>query len=78
MRKPVAARSDSELRLEFPIDDLVPGWFFRVQETSPGGYRATGFDRWSRVVEVSSDDPDRALRECREAAERIQATVGSK
>lgn len=62
----------SNLRTDFPIDDRVPGWFFRVAETSEGVYAADGTDRFGRVVSRRGSDPDTPLIECVHDARDVQ------
>jgi hypothetical protein len=72
MKKGVQPSAPSELRREFPIDDRLPGWFFRVREISPGGYLAEGRDRVGRVVTRSGDDPEALLVSCACDAQDVQ------
>lgn len=44
MKRAVTRLSRAELLANFPIDNLVEGWFFRVKETSNGAWRADGRD----------------------------------
>jgi hypothetical protein len=69
MLKSVTRKSDDELRRDFPIDDLVPGWFFRVEEISAGAYKASGVDAWGRLVESTGGNPDSVLADCKAFAE---------
>jgi hypothetical protein len=56
------------VRREFPIADLVEGWFFRCREVSAGVYRVDGTDLWGRKVGAEGTDPEKLLRDCAESA----------
>lgn len=64
MKALVTSRDPDATRAEYPLDGLVEGWFFRVNEVSPCHYLAEGTDLWGRVVSASGDDADRALADC--------------
>jgi hypothetical protein len=53
-----------ELAKAFPIADLLPGWFFRIEERSAGVYEVEGVDLRRRSVRSEGSDPDRVLKEC--------------
>ena len=62
-------RSEAEVIREFPLTGLVPGWYFRVRETSAGAYEVEGTDLYSRRVRRTGTDPDVLLNDCvRDAA----------
>lgn len=60
MKKPVQRRSNNELR-DYPITNIVEGWFFRVDEISQGYYRVEGIDRCGHSVSRDGIDPDQLL-----------------
>ena len=64
-----------ETRRQFPLVRSVAGWFFRVDEKSPGCYLAEGTDLWGRRVSRQGDDPDALLAECEERARQIAEEV---
>ena len=64
MSRPVGRLDEREVLRRFPINDRVPGWFFRVDEISAGAYEAAGTDLWGRQVSCHRDDPDVALAKC--------------
>ena len=69
---------EAETKRQFPLADLVPGWFFRVNEISNGGYKAGGADLWGRKVSRSGSDLDVLLAECAKDAERIIAQLNER
>ena len=75
MKRAVARLSRAELLAEFPIDHLIPGWFFRVTETSNGAWRADGSDPWGRQVSCQGDDDQSTLEQCAQQARGINAQL---
>ncbi len=57
--------SERRIRRDFPLDDLVPGWFFRVDEVSAGVYLAEGID-------LQGLDAEALLRACVLYAQGLQ------
>ena len=72
MKKKVSYLNDKEL-VNYPIIDLVDGWFFRIQETSFGAFRVDGIDRWGRIVshEGSDNELEELLQTCANDAREI-------
>jgi len=66
------------VRQEFPLANVVPGWFFRVAEESIGHYHAEGTDLWGRRVSRHGDEPDPILEQCYEDARSINARLRSR
>lgn len=64
--------SERRIRRDFPLDDLVPGWFFRVDEVSAGVYVAEGNDLQGRTVSKQGFDAEALLRACVQYAQRLQ------
>ena len=64
-------RSEAEVIRQFPLTGLVPGWYFRVTETSAGAYEVEGTDLYIRRVRRTGTDPDELLRECVRDAEAM-------
>jgi hypothetical protein len=64
MKKPVPRRTREELR-NFPITNIVNGWFFRIDEISQGYYRVEGVDQWGHSISRDGIDPDQLLGACR-------------
>jgi hypothetical protein len=69
---------EAEVKRQFPLADLVPDWFFRINEISNGGYKAEGTDLWGRQVSRSGSDPDVLLVECAKDAQRIIARLNER
>lgn len=61
----------SEIIRNYPISDLLNGWFFRVSETSSGAYRAEGKDVNGLEVACSASARDEALEKCKRHAIEI-------
>jgi hypothetical protein len=72
MKRKVVPQSENQIRHRFPLDDLLPGWYFRVLEVSASHYEAEGTDPWGRTVYRSGGDGDDVLRRCVEDARAIQ------
>ena len=60
MKKLIHRLSIEELR-KYPISNVVEGWFFRVEEITPGYYRVSGIDEWGRTVSRDGIDPDELM-----------------
>jgi hypothetical protein len=71
MKLPIERISETELQKSYPIAGVVPGWFFRVEETSNNVWLAEGSDGWGRVVSYQGTDDQEVLRECARYAEAI-------
>ncbi len=74
MKQPIEPISEKELRRDYPIEGLVPGWFFCQREVSAGCYFVAGRDIYGREVSSQTLDPDAALQECITYARRISNT----
>jgi hypothetical protein len=78
MKKSVEKLAEAAVRREFPIADLVPGWFFRSYEQSAGTYRVEGTDLWGRqVANIGTDEAD-LLKSCAAAAAEINRQLAAK
>lgn len=64
MKRLVEKLDASKIVRAFPLAELLPGWFFRVRETSAGAYLAEGTDLWGRKVAHQGDDPEMLLQQC--------------
>jgi hypothetical protein len=73
MKKLIELLSDDQLRATHPIASSVPGWFFRVTETSMGAYTVEGRDRYGRVVSHQGSDPDAVLVQAMRFAEQTSS-----
>ncbi len=74
MKKLLHSLSDKELK-EYPIADLLEGWFFRVREVSYGVYRVEGTDRWGRTVSRIGEKPKELISACVNDARAIAANI---
>jgi len=64
MKKPVSRHTIEELR-NFPITNIVNGWYFRIDEISQGYYRVEGVDQWGHSISRDGVDPDHLLSLCK-------------
>ena len=64
MRESARSVSEKELRRDYPIQGLVPGWFFCQREVSAGCWVVAGRDIYGREVSIQAVDADAALEEC--------------
>ena len=51
--------------MDYPMTDLVEGWFFRVNEVSQGFYLVEGKDLLGHVVSRMGIDPDALMNACK-------------
>jgi hypothetical protein len=58
MKRAVVKLDASVVAQQFPLQGLLPGWFFRVREVSPGAYVAEGTDLWGRLVSHQGTEPE--------------------
>lgn len=77
MKRFIQKLDEATVREEFPIVDLVDGWFFRCREVSAGVYRVEGTDLWGRSVGNDGTDPDKLLQDCAESARGVRRQVES-
>jgi hypothetical protein len=75
MKAYVKKLDEAQVRTEFPIEDRVAGWFFRVREQSAGIWHAEGTDLWGRTVGETGTDERAILHNCIVAAERINSQL---
>ena len=64
MKKFVPRRTKEELR-NYPITNIIDGWFFRIDEISQGYYRVEGVDQWGHSISRDGIDPDQLLNACK-------------
>lgn len=74
MKPPVLPICEKELRRDYPIEGLVPGWFFCQREVSSSCYVVAGRDIYGCEVSIQTLDPVVALQECVAYARRISDT----
>jgi hypothetical protein len=58
MKKLVQSKTVEELSFQYPLTNIVEGWFFQVTEISQGVYLVEGVDRWGRSVSRQGIDPE--------------------
>jgi hypothetical protein len=76
MKKFVQKLDEATARRDFPIADLVEGWFFRCREVAVGGvYRVEGTDLWNTRIRAEGTDPEKLLRNCAESARGIDRHI---
>ncbi len=75
MKKQIQQLSDDFLSSDYPIKDLVEGWFFKVQEVSNGVYEVEGIDYWGRKVSRKGINVDEVLKLCAKDAQDIKASL---
>ncbi len=56
---------------EYPISGLLPGWYFRLRETSNQAWLAEGSDAWGRQVSCRVEEGD-GVGPCVAMAEQVQ------
>jgi hypothetical protein len=71
MTRRVQPIAPEKLLRAYPIADLVQGWFFRLEEIAPRGYRAEGSDEYVRQVGCSGLDADELLSRCADDARAL-------
>ena len=75
MKTPVPKADADSVRSQFPIDDRLSGWFFRVAEQSSGVYCVEGRDLWGRTVSDVGTDVPSLLDSCVSSARCIDSRV---
>jgi len=56
MRTPIGKLDEALVCRRYPLAHLLPGWYFRLEEESPGHYVAEGMDLWGRLVSISGGE----------------------
>lgn len=73
MKARVSALSRKQMIREYPIEGLVDGWYFRIEESGAGNFLVEGKDVWGRVISRRGvGDSERTLQECVREARQIQ------
>ena len=78
MKRMIEALHEAELLATHPISGVVPGWYFRVDETSNTAWLAEGKDKWGRMVSCRGTNDQEALKDCAEHARSISASLAAK
>lgn len=64
--------SHEEMIQQYPIADLLPGWYFRTNKRVPDLWDVEGEDVFGRKVSsLGVTDKERALHRCVEVARRL-------
>ena len=71
MKRAVTKLDPSLVAEQFPLQGLLPGWFFRVREVSASAYVADGTDLWGRVVSHQGEDPQVLVQCCVKSAREL-------
>ncbi len=64
MKNLVPRLTTEDLR-NYPLTNIVNGWFFRIDEISQGYYRVEGVDQWGHSISRDGIDPDLLLSTCK-------------
>lgn len=75
MKRIVEALRESELLATHPITGVLPGWFFRIEETSNMAWQAEGKDKWGRLVSSRGNNDQEALHLCAAQARDINVRL---
>jgi hypothetical protein len=75
VKQPISAKTEDELRQDFPLHDRLVGWFFRIDEVSAEAYVAEGSDRYGGRVSRQGSNPDELLEQCIADARSIEASI---
>ena len=74
MKRFVPKLDEATLRQEFPIADLLEGWFFRSREVGVGPvFRVEGIDQWGTRVTAEGTDREELLQDCAERARQMKS-----
>ena len=76
MKQQVERKNPQEVASAFPLTSLLPGWYFRVREASPGQFIAEGTDLWGRKVSHQGGDSQVVLNQCVSSARSLVAQSG--
>jgi len=70
-------RISSSILANYPINDLVEGWYFKIDEISYGVYLVEGIDNWGRKVSCTGIENEitTMLQECSRRAKTINDQI---
>lgn len=63
-RREIRARTREEMVKEYPIENKLANWYFRITETSNEAWLVEGCDIWGRKVSKIGRDPEMLLSAC--------------
>ena len=61
MKKRISAKSKEKIIVDYPIHNLLQGWFFKYWEKSNGYYIVEGCDPYGRKISCEGSDPEDIL-----------------
>ncbi len=70
MKRAVRRLTETEALAEYPIAGLLPGWYFRLRETSNQAWLAEGTDLWGRQVSCRVEEGE--IEPCVAMARSVQ------
>jgi hypothetical protein len=70
-KREIEARSREDMVKEYPIENKLTDWYFRITETSNEAWLVEGCDIWGRKVSRTGGDPEHLLSACVSDAEKI-------
>ena len=56
---------------DYPIENRLANWYFRITEASNGAWLVEGCDIWGRKVSRTGSDPEQLLSACVDDAAEI-------
>lgn len=71
MKKSKAKKNESEIIKNYPISNLLVGWYFRIWEGSYGHYIAEGSDLYGRIVSSEGSEEEQVLKDTIQSAKEI-------
>lgn len=74
-RRLIQVKSREQMIERYPVEGLVPQWYFAVHETSAGAWTVEGCDGWGRRVQRSGPNADDVLAACVDDARAITSTA---
>jgi hypothetical protein len=75
MKARIRPQKEEQIKAKYPISGLLPGWFFKREEFSPGGWIVIGTDLFGRIVSREGSDPEALLGACVKDAAAIESEI---
>ena len=76
MKKHITKLNESEVVGEFPIKDLILGWYFACNEISSNAWSCRGTDLYGRKIGTEGSCYQTTLQEAVRAARKISRSLG--
>lgn len=76
MKRAVRKKTEAEVMAEYPMAGLLPGWYFRVRETSNQAWLAEGTDLWGHEVSCRVEEGE--IQPCVAMAISVQRQLDSR